>query len=51
VNGLDILAIVALLVIVFIGARKLDEHERWMNRRHLRDECWAKVAELNKEQD
>jgi hypothetical protein len=46
-NGLDVLAIVIVLVLIFVGARKLDEHERWMNRRQLRDDCWRKVAELN----
>jgi hypothetical protein len=48
-NGIDVLVIVIVLILIFVGARKLDEHERWINRQPLRKETWRKVAELNGE--
>lgn len=45
-NGLDVLAIIGALLLLWQGALWLDEHERWKNRRWLRDLCWAKVEDV-----
>jgi hypothetical protein len=32
---------------VYQGTRWMDEEERWLNRRELREKAWKEIAKLN----